>query len=295
MWPSFVSVVNRLLPKLLTCLPLFFLNRLLFVFFPFLCVRSEICLKRTGWMLPDFCWDLLSHCFWVNVYDNWANCLWLCYLQTEILRSIPKQLPKLLLFQGGSLTSLAWYGLSIFTFCWWKENIYPLFCLSWWVLRPGVLSVWVFVYLQSCWGHLPSSASASPFLLFFSAPPMDTAHIVGSSTILGTSAPLAPVLLTLAIKEAKSTLTCWVTSLWDSNWSTSQIIMKWPTGFLGLKKKIYKLKVMKYIHKFPIERILVHNWLLLSFHWRIRFLWVKILLNVIKGDGNNESNSVYRE
>ena len=28
-----------------------------------------------------------------------------------------------------------------------------------------------------------------------------------------------------------------------------------------------------------------HNWLLLSFHWRLRFLRVKILLNAIKANG----------
>ena len=38
--------------------------------------------------------------------------------------------------------------------------------------------------------------------------------------------------------------------------------------------------------------IAVCNWLLLNFHWRLRFLRVKILLNVMKTDGSKRSNSV---
>ena len=39
----------------------------------------------------------------------------------------------------------------------------------------------------------------------------------------------------------------------------------------------------------------VHNLLLFSFHWRLRFLRVKIRLNVIKTDGNKGNNAVEKE
>ena len=43
---------------------------------------------------------------YVNGYDNRSQ-LWLVYLRMGTLRNIPKQLPKLLLFQGHPLSSLA--------------------------------------------------------------------------------------------------------------------------------------------------------------------------------------------
>ena len=52
---------------------------------------------------------------------------------------------------------------------------------------------------------------------------------------------------------------------------------------------------MKCIHKFAISKknsgVIVQNQLLLSFHWRLSLLRVKVLLNVIKTDENKASIS----
>ena len=56
---------------------------------------------------PNRCEDFsLIYFFEVNDYDNWSQ-LWLVYFRTGTLRNIPKQLLKLHLFQGNSLSSPA--------------------------------------------------------------------------------------------------------------------------------------------------------------------------------------------
>ena len=82
----------------------------------------------------------------VNGY-NWSQ-LWLVCLRTGILRNIPKQLLKLPMFQGGSLSSLAWHGLLNST--WWKNmgfahlskwmNQGPLFSAFWLHFASSVFS-----------------------------------------------------------------------------------------------------------------------------------------------------------
>jgi len=51
-----------------------------------------------------------------------TNLLWLVYLGMGALRNIPKELLRLPLFQGNSLSSPAYHGLPI-SFCWWENSI----------------------------------------------------------------------------------------------------------------------------------------------------------------------------
>ena len=77
---------------------------------------------------PDECCLTLLVCggfslihFRVNGHDVGSR--WLVYFG----------MPKLLLFQRGSLSSPARHGLPIFTFCWWQENVHLFIC-------PGLMS-----------------------------------------------------------------------------------------------------------------------------------------------------------
>ena len=106
--------------------------------------------------LPILCghcnhmWRLLPHSFpgLITVMIR-ANCLWLVYLGIEILRNIPKQLLKLLLFRETSLSSLARHGLLNSTSGKQKQNKtnntkqnknrYLLIYLSWQALGPHEL------------------------------------------------------------------------------------------------------------------------------------------------------------
>lgn len=79
--------------------------------------------------------------------------------QDRDLGSITKQLLKLILFQGGSLSPPARQGPPIFTFCWWKRK-YVSVHLSCWALGPWVLSL-----LCPIWSASSFAGNTSAFLL----------------------------------------------------------------------------------------------------------------------------------
>ena len=108
--------------------------------------NEDATLKALGSRLESLyncVWGLVSHSFPGSVIMIIRdNCLWLLYLRTRTLRNIPKQLPKLLLFQGNSLSSPDWHGLPNSTSGKQnkrKETWSPLLCLSWQDLKLGIL------------------------------------------------------------------------------------------------------------------------------------------------------------
>lgn len=60
-----------------------------------------------------------------------AICFLLVNPRVENLKDFPKHLPKLLLFQGDSLSSPTWCELPTFAFCLWRENMHLFIYLSW--------------------------------------------------------------------------------------------------------------------------------------------------------------------
>ena len=122
----------------------------------------------------------------------------------ENFRNIPKQLMKLLLFQGGSPSSLAQYGLPIFTFLGGEKNMPLLICLGLRALGPRVL------FLLSVLLSASSLAGGTSQLLPPPPPPPVCAPHWAQFTLLAPVpfsvplAPLGPSPPTLTIKEQKA-------------------------------------------------------------------------------------------
>lgn len=54
------------------------------------------------------------------------------------------------------------------------------------------------------------------------------------------------------------------------------------------------LEIMKCVYQFANLRnsgLIVHNWLLLSFYWKVKFTRVKILTNIIKTARKEKENN----
>lgn len=115
-----------------------------------------------------------------------------------------------------------------------SENKHLFICPSWATLGPGVLFLLSGLLSTSSLTGGPSPLRFHlPLLLFLHQPAWGWQSLVLYQPLCLWCHWL--LLLLSSLQGEKSTPSCWATSFWGPNWSTSQISVKGPKGFLGLK------------------------------------------------------------